>query len=59
MGLDLLYSQEIKLSEIFSLEPQSGLGYIIQSNTSNAGGKSAIALPIKLKYYATQVKNLV
>ena len=49
MGIDLLYSQEIKLSENFSLEPQSGLGYIIQSNTSDAGDKSAIALPIKLK----------
>ena len=57
MGVDLLYSQEIKLSEIFSLEPQSGLGYIIQSNTSNAGGKSAMALPIKLKILCNTSKK--
>lgn len=48
-GIDLLYSREFELSKKIYLEPQMGLGYIIQSNTSDAGGKSAVGFPIKLK----------
>lgn len=49
MSLDLLYGREIKISDEISVEPYLGLGYIIQSNTSDAGGNSAIGLPIRAK----------
>ena len=48
-GIDLLYSKQYKVSNVLSLEPQAGLGYIIQSNTSRAGGRSALAFPLKCK----------
>lgn len=49
MSLDLLYGREIKVSKGILFEPYVGLGYIIQSNTSDAGGNSAIGLPISTK----------
>ncbi len=49
MSLDLLYGRELKVSKTITLEPYLGLGYIIQSNTSDAGGKSAIGLPMRAK----------
>ena len=49
IGADLLYSREFELLESIFIEPQTGLGYIIQGNTSNPEDKSAIALPLKLK----------
>ncbi|OYX86332.1 MAG: hypothetical protein B7Y83_01735 [Flavobacteriales bacterium 32-34-25] len=50
MSLDLLYGRDIKVSKGISFEPYIGLGYIIQSNTSEAGGNSAIGLPIRAKF---------
>ncbi|MEO8255148.1 MAG: hypothetical protein ABI554_12270 [Flavobacterium sp.] len=49
MSVDLLYGREIKVSKGILFEPYVGLGYIIQSNTSDAGGNSAIALPMNAK----------
>lgn len=49
IGANLLYSREYQLSDNIFVEPQTGLGYIIQGNTSNPEDKSSIALPLKLK----------
>lgn len=51
MSFDLLYGREIIMSNKITFEPYLGLGYIIQSNTSDAGGKSAIGLPIRAKVF--------
>ena len=51
MSADLIYGREITISKVISFEPYLGLSYIIQSNTSEAGGKSAIGLPIKAKLF--------
>ncbi|TRX39397.1 hypothetical protein [Flavobacterium restrictum] len=50
MSVDALYGRIIKVSRTIVFEPYLGLGYIIQSNTADAGGKSAIGFPIRAKF---------
>lgn len=51
MTIDMLYGREFELSKVISFQPQVGVGYFANGNTSDSGSKEAIGFPVRAKLY--------